>query len=308
MQPNIFDHATLPTAFQAVKENHGCAGVDGVTIERFEENLPANLEKLRQELADRTYSPLPLMKILVAKKNGEARGLCIPVIRDRVAMTAVLHRIGPILEKEFEECSYAYRKGRSVRKAVYKIKEYYDQGFRWVAESDIDAFFDNVDHELLLGKFKRIISDPWIGRLVEMWLRVEIWDGTTLTRAAKGLPQGSPVSPVLANLFLDELDEAMLAQGLKYIRYADDYLLLAKTPQEAGRALELSKQVLDRLLLKLDEEEITSFAEGFKYLGVIFVNSLIMTPFAQSGKKRRVLFYPPPFDLAAYLDAKKQEP
>lgn len=146
----IISFQPLLTAFQAVKENHGCAGVDGVTIEQFEGNLDINLKIMHNEITEQTYFPLPLLKILVDKGNGEARALCIPTVRDRVVQTAVLQLIEPVLEKEFEECSFGYRKGRSVKQAVYKIKEYYEQGYHWVVDADIDAFFDSVDHALLL--------------------------------------------------------------------------------------------------------------------------------------------------------------
>ena len=300
------NHFSLSSAFQHVKENHGCAGVDGVTIERFEENLDLNLAKLQDELERQTYFPLPLMKILVEKKNGEPRILCIPAVRDRVVETAVLQIIGPVLEKEFEDCSFAYRKGRSVRQAVYKIKDYYDKGYRWVVDADIDAFFDSVDHKLLFAKFKRYIDDPHIQRLIELWLATEIWDGTSLKVCQKGIPQGSPISPILANLFLDELDEELLLKGYKYIRYADDYLILCKKKEDAEKGLELSKQVLEKLLLELDEEEITTFDQGFKYLGVIFLKSMVMKPFEVQKKNRKVLFYPKPFNLDAYLLEKKK--
>ncbi|MBW2740097.1 MAG: RNA-directed DNA polymerase, partial [Deltaproteobacteria bacterium] len=177
------NHSLLSSAFQHVKENHGCAGVDGVTIERFEENLDLNLARLQDEL--------PLMKILVEKKNGEPRVLCIPAVRDRVVETAVLQMIEPVLEKEFEECSFAYRKGRSVKQVVYKIRDYYDKGYRWVVDAGIDAFFDSVNHNLLLAKFKQYIHDPHIQRLIELWLAAEIWDGTSLKVCQKGIPQGS---------------------------------------------------------------------------------------------------------------------
>lgn len=301
----MFTHSTLLTAFQAVKDNHGCAGVDGVTIAQFEKKLDANLERLRLDLTSRVYSPLPLMKILVAKKNGEPRGLCIPTVRDRVAQCAALHNIGPILEKEFEECSYAYRKGRSVRQAVFKIKEYYEKGYRWVVSADIDAFFDTVDHGIMLEKINRLIEDQRLRELIRLWLMVEIWDGVSLTGLRQGLPQGSPLSPVLANLFLDELDEAMLAKGYKFIRYADDYVVLCKTPKEAEEAMAMSEQALAGLLLKLDEGEVVSFEQGFTYLGVTFMKSMIMTPFDRPKKKRQVLYYPPPLDLEAYLRNKR---
>lgn len=308
MKTTTFDHTALLTAFEAVKDNHGCAGVDGVTIELFEKKLSVNLVRLREELNGEGYFPLPLMKIQVAKKNGEPRGLSIPTVRDRVAMTAVLHRIGPLFEKQFEECSFAYRKGRSVRQAVMRIKEYYEQGYRFVVDADIDAFFDEVDHCLMLEKCRGIIADQQILRLIEMWLKVEVWDGSGISVLRKGLPQGSPLSPVLANLFLDELDEAMLGKGYKFIRYADDYVVLCKTRQEAKNALEMSEQILERLLLKLDEGDIVSFEQGFTYLGVTFVGSLIMTPFDRPKKNHRVLFYPAPFDMEAYLRQKMKDP
>jgi len=300
------NHSSLSSAFQHVKENHGCAGVDGVTIKRFEDNLDLNLGRLQDEVVRQIYFPLPLMKILVEKKNGEPRALCIPAVRDRVVETAVLQMIGPVLEKEFEDCSFAYRKGRSVKQAVYKIKEYYDKGYRWVVDADIDAFFDSVNHNLLLAKFKRYIHDPQIQSLIELWVTAEIWDGTSLKVCQKGIPQGSPISPILANLFLDELDEELLRNGYKYIRYADDYVILCKKKEDAEKGLELSKQVLEKLLLKLDEEEITTFDQGFKYLGVIFLKSMVMKPFEVQKKNRKVLFYPKPFNIEAYLLKKKK--
>lgn len=299
--------AKLRSAFTSVKANQGCAGVDGVTIGQFERQLGLNIAKLGDELDCGVYSPLPLMQIMVAKKNGEPRKLCIPIVRDRVVHRTVLDRIAPVLEKEFEECSYAYRKGRSVKQVVYKIKQYYNEGFRWVVDCDIDAFFDNVDHDLLLEKFNHFIHDDRICKLVVQWVKAEVWDGKHLTVLSKGIPQGSAISPVLANLFLDELDEAMLAQGYRYLRYADDYVILCKERRRAFQALELSKKVLADLLLELDDEEVTSFEHGFKYLGVIFLNSMVMKPFETQMKERKVLYYPSPFNLQAYLLKKHLE-
>ncbi len=293
--------SSLRSAYQKVKANHGCAGVDRVTVNRFGQRLETNLTILYRQIHDGRYEPLPLLKILVAKKNGEARGLCIPTVRDRVAQRAVLDMVEPVLEKEFEECSFAYRRGRSVRQAVYHIHRLYNQGYRYVVDADIDAFFDNVDHGILFSKVRAVIHDKKLQQLIFKWVTAEVWDGNSLFRLKKGIPQGSSISPVLANLFLDELDEAMQRHGMKYIRYADDYVVLCKTRKKALNALALSQEVLQGLKLELDEADVRSFDEGFKYLGVIFLRSMVMKPFSKQKKKRRVIFYPAPFDIEGYL-------
>jgi group II intron reverse transcriptase/maturase len=297
---DMVDPGKLSQAFRRVKENNGCAGVDAVTVERFEANLDENVEHLRKEILKQTYVPLPLLRILVDKGNGEARALLIPTVRDRVAESAVLHVIEPVLEQEFESCSYAYRKGRSVKQAVYQIKEYREKGYCWVVDADVDAYFDSIDHPLLFDKLKKCVNEPGLLKLIEMWIKAEVWDGKSVTQLTRGIPQGSPISPILANLFLDQFDEELLCQGFKLVRFADDFIILCKNPEKAREALEVTEGILDKLLLELDESTIVSFDQGFKYLGVYFVKTMIFTPFDKPKRERRVLYYPPPMDLAAY--------
>ncbi|GJQ24740.1 MAG: hypothetical protein HBSAPP01_25300 [Candidatus Brocadia sapporoensis] len=191
----MWDIDSLYVSFHRVQENHGCAGVDGVTLEHYEGILDINLRIMQRELVEHTYSPLPLLKILVDKGNGEARALCIPAVRDRVAQTAVLQQLAPALEKEFEECSFAYRKGRSVKQAVFQVKEFYEQGYQWVVDADIDAFFDSVDHALLLAKLKKYVPAPDMRRLIELWLKAEIWDGESCRYCRKVFPRVRPSRP-----------------------------------------------------------------------------------------------------------------
>jgi RNA-directed DNA polymerase len=303
---NIFNDANLKNAFQRVKENRGCAGVDGVSIGEFEQDLERNLAHLSNEIIRKTYFPLPLLKILVDKGNGEGRPLLIPTVRDRVAQSAVLQAIEPVFEAEFEECSFAYRKGRSVKQAVFQIKEYREKGYTWVVDADIDAYFDSIDQNLLFDKVKDIVKDPDIFKLVEMWVKADVWDGEAIYKLTKGIPQGSVISPILANLFLDQLDEELLSQGFKLVRYADDFIILCKTADKAKEAFEVTDEILDKLSLELDEADIVSFDQGFKYLGVYFVRSMVFVPYDKPKRERKVLYVPTPLNLPAYLSQKKR--
>lgn len=303
---NISNPKNLLEAFYRVKENRGCAGVDGITIEEFENDLDRTLYQLRKEILSNKYEPLPLLKILVDKGNGESRALLIPTVRDRVAESAVLQLIEPIFEKEFEQCSFAYRKGRSVKQAVYQVKEYREKGYTWVVDADIDAFFDSIDHNILFNKVNSLVKDTGISKLIEMWVKAEVWDGKAVTQLAKGIPQGSVISPILANLFLDQLDEELLSHGFKLVRYADDFIILCKTADKAKEALEVTDEILDKLSLELDEADIVSFDQGFKYLGVCFVRSMIFVPYDKPKRERKVLYMPPPLNLFSYLSKRKR--
>ena len=144
------------------------------------------------------------------------------------------------------------------------------------------------------------ITDETILSLIELWLRSEIWDGKAITTLEKGIPQGSSLSPILANLFLDELDEAFQNKGYRLIRYSDDFVVLCKSPEQAKEACQFTHEILDKLQLTLDEEAVVSFDQGFKYLGVIFVKSMVMVPYDRKKRERKVLYYPPPLDMEEY--------
>lgn len=281
MQPKLADiltDASLLAGWAKVRENNGGSGVDGQTIKRFEGRLMANLSTLRNEVVYQTYRPLPLLRVEIPKKSGGKRPLSIPSVRDRVLHSAVAIALTPLFEAEFEDVSFGYRKGRSVDQAASRVDALRRQGYRWVVDADIRAFFDEVDHKRLLADVQRLVHDKDIGRLIRLWLKAEVQDGKQRFRLKKGLPQGSPISPMLANLYLDHLDEALLDDNKKLVRYADDFLVLCKSQKSAEDALDLTEEVLGVLRLEINENKtrIVDFNQGFRFLGIQFIRSLML--------------------------------
>lgn len=310
MMPEVTELSNLRSAFARVEASHGMAGVDGVTIGAFKKRLALNLADLCHELRTGCYRPLPLLKFLVAKKDGSPRPLTVPTVRDRVAQAAVLNVIEPLFEKEFEDASYAYRKGRSIRNAACRIRDLREQGYCYVLECDVDSYFDSIAHDLLFSRVQELVQVEGIINLIHKWVKAEIYDGEKVFVLEKGIPQGSVISPMLANLFLDDFDEALLSQGHKLVRYSDDFIVLAKNRSQAQEALELTEDVLSQLHLELDEEDthITDFSHGFKFLGLVFLKDSIFAPFDRKRSERKILYMPPAFDLKGYLAGKRSWP
>ncbi|MGH9673414.1 MAG: reverse transcriptase domain-containing protein, partial [Bryobacteraceae bacterium] len=307
---NWLDSKWLRRAFTRVKENHGCAGVDGVTIAIMEARLDETLALLRARVDDGGYWAWPLRRIEVEKSPGseERRRLLVPAVVDRVLQTAVAAYMEPFLEKEFEECSFAYRRGRSVRMAVERVYALYHQGYQWLLDADIDDFFDSVASELVLARLRPLIADERVIRLVQLWLDYTIWDGLRLVRPGLGLPQGSVVSPMLANLCLDTLDEKLLAADLKVVRYADDFVVLTKGRKAADRAFALTEETLKGLQLRLNEGKtrVVRFSDGFKFLGTIFLKDLLLQPWKPGRKRPRVLSSAGPLPESFFPDRERR--
>jgi CRISPR-associated protein Cas1 len=277
--------STLYRAWDRVEDNHGCAGVDGVTVEKYAAHLEENIGRLQKSLSAGKYSPIPLLRFYIDKADGGKRPLSVPCVRDRVAQTAAVLVLESVFEAEFEDCSYAYRKGRSHLQAIQKVQFYYGQGFRWVVDIDIDAYFDEVSHEILIARLASLIKEPSVLKLLIAWVKAKVYDGQSIQSLEKGIPQGSPISPLFANLYLDVLDETLLEEGLRIVRFADDFLILCKDEKRAKEAYELTEEVLSELRLKVDtDSEITNFDRGFEYLGATFVKSLVLQK--QGGKKK----------------------
>jgi group II intron reverse transcriptase/maturase len=297
--------ATLHAAFERVRERGGCRGADGMTVGGFAADLESEIGRLQDRLVRGRYRPFPLLRFSVAKGGeGGTRPLSVPMVRDRVAQTAVYLATRELFEREYEEASHAYRQGRSVRTAVHRVNDLRQRGYRFLVHADIDAFFDSIPHARLLGHLRKLPLDARLLHLFELWIATEIYDGERVYPAERGVPQGSVVSPMLANLFLDELDESLALFGQAVVRYADDLLVLCRSRAEAEAALELTDYLVAELELHLDREKTTttSFDQGFEFLGAIFVKDSIYLPFERRRPEPSPPLLPPPLDLWTYLE------
>ncbi len=286
-------HRQLSEAWERVRDNAGGPGVDGVTVDAFAPDLHIHLQALPRAVLGGRYRAMPLRECLIEKSPADEhsaspttaaanaakryRHLAIPTVADRVLQTAVAMVLTPILEREFEDTSFAYRRGRGVLQATQRIERLRDEGFVWVVDADIESFFDHIPHAPLLAALHTLVRDDRLIALITQWLRAPIAsvDGS-ITPRDRGVPQGSPLSPLLSNLYLDTLDEAMIDADHRIVRFADDFVILCRSQAQAESALALTHDVLTSLALRLNSEKtrIVDFNRGFRFLGVNFVRSL----------------------------------
>jgi CRISPR-associated protein Cas1 len=299
--PLPFGAEQLWDAWERVLENEGCAGADGVTVAQFAQRAHRLLPRMLQRVNQGEYRAFPLLKIVVEKRpcSAATRTLLVPTVADRVLQTAVARHLSRSFEEEFLECSYGYRPGRSVDRAIARIRKCRQLGYKYVCDADIMAFFDRVDTDLLLQRLAERQPGETIMDLLRQWVRGCVWDGSHLHGLTRGVPQGSPVSPLLANFFLEDFDRELEKSGRKLIRYADDYLILARTAEDASQALVQSEQLLAAAHLELNKEKsrIVDFEHGFHFLGALFQGDAIWVPWKNDRVKGRILFMAPPLPL-----------
>ena len=261
-------------AFKAVKKNRGAAGIDKVSIKMFERNLEANLTKLMKDLKYGTYWPFPLRREYIPKAPGKFRPLGIPAVRDRVAQEVIRRLIEPYFEPYFSDQSFGFRPHRNCHQAVRELLRLRKLGYRIVLDADIQSFFDNIPHELIMKLVAEKIADGKILAIIQKFLNSGVMEDGVLKKTSMGTPQGGVISPLLANIVLDVLDKELAKAGYVFVRYADDFLVLAKSTPEIEKALELVRDVIEgKLDLKLSPEKtkITYFdGGGFDFLGFHF--------------------------------------
>jgi len=266
------DDRLMRQAFKAVKRNRGAAGIDKVSIGMFEDNLDANLAALKSDLKTRgAFCPKPLRRVWIPKdaKGKKFRPLGIPAVRDRVAQEVVRRLLEPIFEPLFHDCSFGFRPGGSCHKAIERVLSFHAEGDRVTLDADISGFFDNIPHKLIVGTVASEVADGNILNLIEKFLAAGVMEGGVFKPTTIGTPQGGVISPLLANIVLNQLDWRLEEAGYRFVRYADDFVVVCKTRPQAEAALALVEEIMTDLGLSLSSEKtkIASYGKGYEFLG-----------------------------------------
>lgn len=264
---------TLGEAFKAVKRNKGAAGIDQVTIEQFESKLPTELVKLQKELQEWSYQPMPVRRVEIPKPDGGVRLLGVPAVRDRVVQSACKEILEPIFESVFSESSYGFRPGRNQEQAVKAAQEIVRSGKDWVVDIDLSKFFDRIHHDRLIQRMKQQMPDTRILRLIGKILRSGVMQGGLVSPTIEGAPQGGPLSPLLSNIVLDELDKELERRGLEFCRFADDCNIFVGTEKSAIRVMANVTKFIEKTLKLIVNEEKSKVAElhSVKFLSMTIV-------------------------------------
>lgn len=256
-------------AFLRVKRNRGAAGIDKQSVKMFEANLEQNLDALMRGLKQRTFVPMPARRTYIPKGKGKFRPLGIPAVRDRVAQEVLRQLLSPIFEVLFHDDSFGFREGRNCHQAVGRVLEIWHQGYRHVLDADIKGFFDNIPHSVIMTGLSAVVADGNILGLIEKFLRAGIMENGVFKPTTVGTPQGGVISPLLANIALNFLDWHLAKLGIRFVRYADDFVVLCRSESRAKEALIEVELLTDQLGLSLSPEKthIATFRTGFSFLG-----------------------------------------
>lgn len=271
----VYRKPTLEAAWHKVRDNAGAAGVDGQSVKQFGFRAEVYLEELAQALKSGEYRPEPIRRVEISQWGGKVRPLGIPVVKDRIVQTALKLVIEPIFEREFEDSSYGFRPQRGCKDALREVDELIGEGFTHVVDADLESYFETIPHAQLMRRIEERISDGRVLELIGMFLSQEIIQGMKRWTPTGGTPQGAVISPLLANIYLHPLDRQMKQQGYRMVRYADDFVVLCRTAEQAQGALNEVKRWVEQNGLRLNADkthvgDCRQAGEGFEFLGYRF--------------------------------------
>jgi len=252
----ILSRENMLCAWKRVKANKGAPGIDGVTIKDFPEYLKEHWPRIRKELFAGTYQPSPVRRVEIPKTTGGFRPLGIPIVLDRLIQQAMAQVFRPIFDPEFSEHSYGFRPGRSAHDAVYQVREYIRERRRIAVDMDLSKFFDTVNHDVLMHRVSRKVRDKRVLCLIGKYLRAGVVVNGRLQKTPKGVPQGGPLSPLLANILLDDLDKELEKRGHSFVRYADDFIIIVRSKSAGERVMRSVRRFLEcKLKLQVNEKK-----------------------------------------------------
>ena len=274
----VLSRDNVQKAWKRVKANKGVPGIDHMSIEDFPEFARAQWDSIRESLMAGTYQPNPVKRVGIPKPTGGTRPLGIPTVLDRVIQQAVYQVMMPIFDPDFSEFSYGFRPGRSAHDAVRQVRDYIRQGYRIAVDMDLSKFFDRVNHDVLMHRVARKIRDKRILRLIGKYLRAGVMIKGRLQKSREGVPQGGPLSPLLANILLDDLDKELEKRGHKFVRYADDFVILVRSQRSGLRVKESITRFLElKLKLKVNQDKSqVSTTDDTNFLGFTFKGTRIL--------------------------------
>ena len=285
LMESVVERANILTAYHHVKRNKGAAGTDGMSTEELYSYLHENWHRIRRALLEGRYSPQPILSVDIPKPGGGFRTLGIPTVLDRLIQQAIHQVLQRSWEPEFSDKSYGFRPGHSAHDAILQAREYIASGKRWVVDIDLEKFFDRVNHDILMSRIARRVADKRLLRLIRKYLQAGTLSGGVVSPRTEGTPQGGPLSPLLSNILLDELDKELEKRGHSFCRYADDCNIYVKTERSGQRVMKAITQFLrKRLKLKVNQEK-SAVARPWerKFLGYSF--TLNMSPRLRVSKE-----------------------
>lgn len=271
----VLDDKNLFKAYKQVYKNKGASGIDGVTVEELGKYMYLHKEEIKEQIRNRKYKPSPVKRVYIPKENGDKRGLGIPTVVDRLIQQAIVQVLSPIYEQQFSETSYGFRPKRSCEMAIIKLLEYFNDGYTWIVDIDLQKFFDTVCHDKLISIIMKTIHDGELVSLIRKFLVSEVMENGVVSSTKVGTPQGGNLSPLLSNIMLNELDKELEKRGLRFTRYADDCIIVVQSEKAANRVIESTTKFIERKLgLKVNiEKSKVARPNEIKYLGYGFYNT-----------------------------------